>query len=252
MSLLDHLQTYVSSFTEGLLKVQRDRKRLLSELAVIAGVSEEELAIEFEASEKALRKTVETSEWSIHYNPYTDRVIFERIADVNTIGRLVELRSRNLERQLMELIRELDPYQFEHFVANVFRELPWVRRVETTQRSRDGGIDIEGQYMDLQAKIVMPLYGQVKGWESRVGYPELTKFLGALSLKHPKDAIGIFVALGGYTKRAREAAQASERTIKLYEGADLVDLMKDNLVGVRSIEFEVLTPDEEFWNELSS
>jgi len=247
--LLSLISEYLARLGEGLHRAEINRKDLLSELAGV-GPAADELALEFEAQESALRETVFVSGWSVYYNVFTDKVIFERILDANVIARLVEVKEKNIRREIMDKIGHLDPAQFEDFVANVFRSLPWVRAVNTTKRSHDGGIDLVGIYSDPKARIELPFLGQVKRWGSRVDFPEMTKFLGALELASSKSTIGIYVASHGYTDGAKKAAEHSGRKVMLYDAPGLVDLMLENSIGVRRTNLEAVSPDDEFWSEL--
>ena len=247
--LLSLISEYLGRLDEGLHRAEINRKELLSELAA-AGAATEELAVKFEAHEQSFRETLFVSGWSVYYNVFTDKIIFERILDANMIARLVEVKEKNIRREIMDKIGHLDPAQFEDFVANVFRSLPWVRAVSTTKRSHDGGIDLVGTYSDPKARIELPFLGQVKRWGSRVDFPEMTKFLGALELASSKNTIGIYVASNGYTDGAKKAVERAGRKVILYDAPGLVDLMLENSIGVRRTNLEAVSPDDEFWSEL--
>src|SRR5437867_3510644 len=76
------LQQYVSSLPETLLRVDEPRKQLLKKLSGISDTTEEDLVIQFEREEASLRKTVFISNWSVYFNVFTDKVIFEHILNV--------------------------------------------------------------------------------------------------------------------------------------------------------------------------
>ncbi len=244
------LGRYLSYLGEGVFRAEALRKQLLEVLASQSGRDATELAIEFEQLESALRGTFFRGGWSVHYNVFNDRLVFERILDTKILGRLVELEEKHIRQELLEKIGQLDPYQFENFVAYLFRCLPWIHAVTATKRSHDGGIDLVGEYMDPKAEIELPFLGQVKRWGSRVDFPEMTKFLGALESAAQKNTIGIYVASNGYTDAAKKAAERFGRRIVLYDADNLVGLMLQNNVGVRRKTLEAVSPDDEFWAEL--
>ena len=244
------LASYLSHLGEGVFRVEVPRKQLLEDFATGAGRDPTDLAVEFEEQESNLRGTLFLGGWSVYYNVFTDRVIFERILSSKVLARLVELKEKNIRREVLEKIGQLDPFQFENLVANLFRSLPWIHSVAATQRSHDGGIDLVGVYRDPKALIELPFLGQVKRWGSRVDFPEMTKFLGALESASKKNTIGFYVASNGYTDGARKAAERFGRRIVLYDAESLVDLMLQNNVGVRRTALEAVSPDEEFWSEL--
>ena len=244
------LQQYVSSLPETLLRVDEPRKQLLKKLSGISDTTEEDLVIQFEREEASLRKTVFISNWSVYFNVFTDKVIFEHILNVNTIARIAELREKNIRRELKEIIQELDPLQFENLVASFFRELPWCRGVRTTKRSHDEGIDVKGTYVDPKARIELPLFGQVKKWGSKVDFSEITKFLGALDIVEAPSVIGVFVSSHGFTKEAQDGAKRSKHKVILYDAASLIELMIENSIGVKQTVVEVISPDEGFWSEI--
>ncbi len=248
--LITLLRDYLSRFASGVFRDEISRKDFLEHYASAMDIDPSQLAIEFESHERQLRGTLFVAGWSVYYNVYTDRIIFERIPDSKVLARMVELKEKNIRRELMGKIAQLDPYQFENFVANLFRSLPWIHSVTTTKRSHDGGVDLKGVYMDPKAGIEIPLLGQVKRWGSRVDFPEMTKFLGVLESSPKKNTIGVFVASSGYTDGAKKAAEGFGRKVVLYDAQALVDLMLQNNVGVRQTTLEAVSPDDEFWSEL--
>jgi hypothetical protein len=100
---------------------------------------------------------------------------------------------------LIEQLRAVDWFQFEKFVASVYRKLGYV----VTRRGGakpDGGIDLliekGGQRTAVQCK-------QWKTWN--VGVKSIREFLGALTDSGISN--GIFITLRGYTGDAKQLAE---------------------------------------------
>jgi restriction system protein len=92
---------------------------------------------------------------------------------------------------------EVDPWRFEHVVADVYANLGYRTRV--TSRSKDGGIDI---VLDGPADSTIGV--QVKRYKGRIAVDQIRAFTGALvasGLTH-----GIFVTTSTFTKSAEKLA----------------------------------------------
>jgi hypothetical protein len=245
------ITTYLSAIPAEISRREVPKGTFLAELQKsTSGEAVRDFDLLFENMEPFLRQTYVRDGWAIHYNVYTNRIIIERIPSADAIARNVELRDKYLRSELTKLMEGLTPSQYELFVGNLFANLPWIRTMRTTKRSHDGGIDLEGAYMDPNSRLELPVFAQVKKWGSRVDFPEMTKFIGALALRNWKKGLGIFVASGGFTKEANQAAEDAPNKILLYDGEKLLDMMIEQRIGIRRSKVEVSSPDEEFWSEL--
>lgn len=106
-------------------------------------------------------------------------------------------RFMNAYRTIHEL-RRMNPFQFEHYTANLLRKYGFKARV--TKSSGDMGIDVEawrkGKYYVVQCKR----YSE----NSQIGSPDIQKFLG--SMKIYEASLGMFVTTSRFTPPARKLA----------------------------------------------
>lgn len=89
-------------------------------------------------------------------------------------------------------IRDMNPRDFEVFIANIFSDNGYSAKV--TQYTGDGGKDI------VIKKNGITCYVECKHWESAVGRPELQKLVGAAVGSNVSDLI--FISTGGFNVNA--------------------------------------------------
>ena len=94
-------------------------------------------------------------------------------------------------------IRDMNPRDFEVFIANIFSDNGYSTKV--TQYTSDGGKDI------IIKKNGITYYVECKHWESAVGRPELQKLVGAAVGNAVSDLI--FISTGGFNVNARNYAK---------------------------------------------
>lgn len=117
-------------------------------------------------------------------------------------------------------LQEMDDYDFEHFVADLWERQGW--NCTVSQASIDAGIDVTATKSTPynQKKLI-----QVKryGPNTTVGGPEIQQYA---SLKHQQsDADSVVVVTSnGFTKSAKERAR--DLNVKLVDGDSLENLVK--------------------------
>jgi hypothetical protein len=122
--------------------------------------------------------------------------------------------------ELLNLLCEIDPTDFEHFIADLWQRREWKTKV--TSASSDNGIDIvaerEAPFHEkqlIQAKKYDP--------ENKVGGPEVQQYS---SLRHQRagvDAV-IIVTTSSFSSQARDLA--ADLNVKLVDGNQLCDLIE--------------------------
>ena len=132
---------------------------------------------------------------------------------------------------LLEVLGTLSPDGFEKLSQRLLREAGFTR-VEVRGKSGDGGIDGVGL---LRVNLVsFQVYFQCKRWKGSVGAKEIRDFRGALQGRADK---GLFITTGSFTTQASdEARREGAIAIDLVDGARLCDLLKDNRLGVETVE----------------
>ena len=120
---------------------------------------------------------------------------------------------------VIDVLKQMDPYRFEHFVAGLLRATGY--RASATVGSGDGGIDViaSRDVLGIEPPIIKV---QCKRMTSTIGGPEVQKLAGALA--HGGTELGVFVALGAYSADAI-GIERTRQDIRLINGTQLVDLI---------------------------
>jgi len=121
----------------------------------------------------------------------------------------------NQSRTLAQL-RRMNPYDFEHYVANLFCKLGF--KAEATKSSGDFGVDVVA-YKGGKKYVV-----QCKRHAAHVkdDSPALQQFIGSMEIYKSKH--GIFVNTSGYTPAARKLAK--KHNIYLVDETELMKLVR--------------------------
>lgn len=161
----------------------------------------------------------------------------KRKADKTTQLDVVDISDADTEEdaawkaQLLEVLGTLSPDGFEKLSQILLREAGF-SRVEVRGKSGDGGIDGAGL---LRVNLVsFQVYFQCKRWKGSVGAKEIRDFRGALQGRADK---GLFITTGAFTTQASdEARREGAIAIDLVDGERLCNLLKDNGLGVETVE----------------
>ena len=137
-----------------------------------------------------------------------------------------------VQSQLLEQLKQVDPYRFEQVVVDVLRSMGYgVDRTgssKVTSGSGDEGIDgiIDEDVLGLDS-----IYLQAKRWQGQVGRPEVQGFAGALQGQNARK--GVMITTSTFSGPAVEyAASLSNSKVVLIDGVKLAGLMYDYGVGV--------------------
>lgn len=131
---------------------------------------------------------------------------------------------------------EMDPYEFEKLLAQLFRNMGYL--VEETQLSRDRGIDliIRIDHFGLSHTWIV----QAKRYKDPVGVKAIREY-SSLRQRDRVDGV-IIVTTSHFTKEAQE--EAAEHNVKLIDGNLLAEMLNHYLppgnIGNQSVEI----PDE--------
>jgi len=142
--------------------------------------------------------------------------------------------NQELSKILLQNIEEASPYKFEEIVVNLLIKMGYgdsdFNNGEVTSKSGDEGIDgiIKEDKLGLDK-----IYVQAKRWkkETKIGRPEIQKFVGALDGQRAKK--GIFITTASFSQEAvNYANNTSNATVILIDGEKLTDLMIEYEAGV--------------------
>ncbi len=147
-----------------------------------------------------------------------------------------------VKTELLERLKELDPYYFEKVILILLKRMGYGDFVETS-KSSDGGIDgiINEDKLGLEK-----IYTQAKRYnESKVREKDIRNFIGAMSGDTSK---GVFITTSTFDAGAVQKAHEAHHSIILIDGAKLVDLMFQYNVGVQvKTVYEVKELDNDFF-----
>lgn len=117
-------------------------------------------------------------------------------------------------------LQEIDPTEFEHFVASLWEESGWSTTV--TQQSQDAGVDILATRSDpVSQRVVI----QVKRYQNnnRVSSAEVQQY-AALKKQESADSV-VIVTSGSFTEPAQNRGR--ELDIQLVDGDDLIEIIEE-------------------------
>lgn len=147
-----------------------------------------------------------------------------------------------IKTELLEKLKNVDPYYFEKIILLLLNKMGYGEFVETS-KSNDGGIDgiVNEDKLGLDK-----IYIQAKRYtENKVREKDIRNFIGAMSGDTTK---GIFVTTSTYDDSAVKKAHDAHHKIILIDGEKLVGLMYQYGVGtqIKNV-YEVKEIDEDFF-----
>ena len=147
-----------------------------------------------------------------------------------------------VKTELLDKLKELDPYFFEKVILILLKKMGYGDFIETS-KSGDGGIDgiINEDKLGLEK-----IYTQAKRYnENKVREKDIRNFIGAMSGDTSK---GVFITTSTFDDSAIRKAREAHHSIILIDGPKLVDLMHQYNVGVQvKTTYEVKEIDNDFF-----
>ena len=123
--------------------------------------------------------------------------------------------------QLKAILQQMDPYEFEHFVADLWARMGWETTVSTA--SADKGVDITARKSSPYDQLLL-IQAKRYGPNTTVGSPDVQQYA---SLRHQFENVDkvLIVTTNGYSRQAREIAE--DLNVKLIDGDGLVELIDE-------------------------
>lgn len=147
-----------------------------------------------------------------------------------------------VKTELLEKLKEVDPYYFEKVILILLKNMGYGDFVETI-KSGDGGVDgiINEDKLGLEK-----IYTQAKRYnENKVRERDIRNFIGAMSGDTTK---GVFITTSSFDEGAVRKAREAHHTIVLIDGDKLVDLMYQYNVGIQTKDvYEIKELDNDFF-----
>jgi restriction system protein len=163
------------------------------------------------------------------------------IAPEEALDNILEQNKSAIYSDLLEQIKNLSPRNFEILVVKVLLAMGYGDEEHsfTTQYTNDGGIDGIIQADELGFEKI---YIQAKKYESKVGRPELQKFIGAMTGTNK----GVFITTSDFTENVKDYLNSRQEKVVLINGLFLAKLMYKHNQGVsisRVVEIKSLDTD---------
>lgn len=153
-----------------------------------------------------------------------------------------------VKKILRDRLIDMNPYAFEHVIGKLLEAIGF--KSEVTQKSRDGGIDVEGELV-IDGVIRFKMRVQVKRYKinNNISAPVVQQLRGKLRTSLLER--GLVVTTSDFTKDAYQDAIADGMpNIDLMNGEKLVELLLKYEIGVKSQ--KVYTIDESMFSDLET
>lgn len=126
------------------------------------------------------------------------------------------------EGEIRKRLQNIDPYDFEHFVSDLWESQGW--ETEVSQASNDMGVDIIGEKSDglVDQKVAIQAKRYTDG--NTIGRPDIQQYLSLRQQDSETDAV-VVVTTSSFASTAEE--YASNHNVNLVDGDDLVGLVQD-------------------------
>ncbi|MDQ5769574.1 restriction endonuclease, partial [Thiothrix subterranea] len=159
------------------------------------------------------------------------------------ISSIVDSNQRILKNRLKEKLDNINPHTFERIIAKLLSFMGYAN-IEATKKSRDGGIDIVA-YSDIGKLHRIKTVVQVKRIKANVGTPVVDNLRGAMNACGADR--GLIITTSDFSKDCRKSTKHdSALKVHLINGNELVDLLIQHEVGVKSENITIYSIDEDF------
>ena len=232
------------SFKEAAVRILKDADEPLSAKEITTIALDEEL----------IETSGATPEATMAAQLYTDTGRFKKVGKgifalvkqkESAKSPLLAIQNQNqlVRERLKEKLHQMDPFQFEFFVAELLGKIGY-ENVEVTKRSGDKGIDINANLTVgglTNVKTVVQVKRYKKG--NNLAGRHITQLRGSAEV----DQRGLIITTSKFTKDAVEESRAlNKMPVALVDGEKLIDLLfkykvavKEELVSVYSIDSEL-------------
>jgi restriction system protein len=165
------------------------------------------------------------------------------------IGFAYEVLRAPLKREVLERVKQMDPFRFEQLVIDLLLAMGYggsrEEAAQVTKASNDEGIDgvINEDRLGLDV-----IYLQPKRWQQTVGRKEIQSFVGALAGQQANK--GVFITTSDFADTAIAYAKKVSQKVILIDGDRLANLMIQHNIGVSvSHAYEVKQIDSDYFEE---
>lgn len=152
-----------------------------------------------------------------------------------------EEHNKSVMAKMLKRLHSISPQQFENLVRALLEAMDFVDTT-VTSASGDGGIDVRGTWRVADG-IEIRMAIQAKRWKANVQSPVVQAVRGSLT----GSERGMIITTSDFSKGAQEEAADPRKasTISLVNGEQLVKLLVQYGVGVKSDAINILELDPE-------
>ena len=195
---------------------------------VVAGVEGLPKGVLVGSSVLLLAIAIPTGRWETQrlWKAHLQRVRERRIESLWPLAQRLGISPFALDRVTVQMLHDLSPKDFEFAMGDLLR-LQGYRDVMRTGRAGDLCVDLtaiarDGKRIVAQCKRYAP--------ERPVGSPDVQTFLGMVEIHHHVP-MGLYFTTSSYTREATRLAAAHPNRLHLYDGDDLVQMVRELAVG---------------------
>jgi len=176
---------------------------------------------------KQIKEDLERNEFSYSYDREFEKSQREKGLELFE-GKWIDKKEipklKEIQIGLDKNFQNLSSYEFEKFIAKLFRAMNYETRV--TQASNDYGIDVVAEKGNEKIAIQCKRYRPGNPVSNR----DVQRLLGAMQLKNVRATHSIIITTSHFTVQARE--QAKECAIELWDRHDLEDMVRKYLMNL--------------------
>lgn len=185
-----------------------------------------------------------TDQGTAYLQEFDDYESFSGLSEEIDISHEIEKFNKKQKEELLAELSQMNPFQFEHTIKELLLAMGY-DDVEVTSERNDKGVDVVGTIQKGISSVKEVI--QVKRFSANIIRPVLDALRGSL---HRFDAFqGTIITTSDYSKGTKEAAfERGAAPITLINGAQLLDLLIDNEIGVKKKKAEFFTVDKEYFN----
>jgi hypothetical protein len=121
--------------------------------------------------------------------------------------------------ELKTVLQQMDPYDFEHFIADLWTRMGWQTDVSTA--SIDKGVDVTARKQQPYEQTTL-IQAKRYGPNTTVGSPDIQQYASLSQQYNNVDKV-VVVTTNEFTSQARELAD--QLNVKLIDGDDLASLV---------------------------
>lgn len=152
----------------------------------------------------------------------------------------IEQHNAEIRKKLLKRVGALSAEEFEQLIGRLLVAIGF-ESVEVTKKSGDGGIDVRGTLV-VGDVIRTKMAVQVKKWKNNVQAPTIQQVRGSLG-SHEQ---GLIITTSDFSSGARQEAERPDALpVGLMNGEQLVDLLIDYELIVRSNTYTLIQLDED-------